>query len=378
MIVQAFLRWVQTAPDHRRAEATNALARAWLYSEMGEADREAAEAAMTIQLDDPSPYVRSALAYALARSDQAPRHIILALVEDIPEIAAIVLEASPILLDAELVDFAASFDGPQQVAIAKRAEVSPAVAAAIAEVGSLESCLALIRNEAAEIAHFSMARMIERHGETATLRNALMGRADTPLNIRQMLVKQLGDMLAAHPLVRQGLRGQRAEQVVVEARERATLALAADATLQEAEALVEHLRVSEQLTAALLLRAVCSGNIRLFEAALARLAHMPLARVYDVVAHGRPSAVRALVAKAGLPPRTHRAFVIAVEVWRELEVDAVPGDPVTARRMVERILTRYQDFGQDELDDLLALLRRFATETARDAARAFVGRSLAA
>ncbi len=378
MIVEAFLRWIGTAPEHRRAEATSALGRAWLYSEMTAEEREAAEAALTVLLDDPSPMVRGALAIALAPSNKAPRHIILALANDLTETAEVVLQHSPILLDCELVDFAASMEERLQTAIANRPSISAAVSAAIAEVGGLDACLALISNENAVIAHCSMVRMVERHGDEAAFRAQLMRRGDTPLDIRQMLLKQLGDMLALHPLVRGGLTGTRAAQVVVEARERATVAMAGEATMQEASALVEHLRVSEQLTAALLLRAVCAGNIRLFEAALSRLTEVPISRVYDIVLRGRASAIRALLMKSGLPARTHRAFIIAVEVWRELEGDVTPGDPATSRRMVERILTRYQDFGIDELDDLLGLLRRFESEAARDAARAFVDRTLAA
>ena len=42
---------------------------------------------------------------------------------------------------------------------------------------------------------------------------------------------------------------------------------------------MSHLRESGQLTAGLVLRALLSGNIVLFEQALAELAGMPLARV---------------------------------------------------------------------------------------------------
>ena len=373
------LRWVETAPVDRRADATCALARAYLYSSLSADEREAAEAAMTVQLDDPAPFVRMALARALAKSDRAPRSIILALVGDVADVATIILEQSPLLLDGELVDLVATLDDPGPVAIARRPVVSAAVSGAIAEVGSLDACLALIGNPGATIAHFSLTRMVERHGEASALRDALMARPDTPLDVRQMLLKRLGDMLAAHPLVRSGLKGVRADRVVTEARERATVAMASDATPREAEALVEHLRVSEQLTAALLLRAVCAGNIRLFEAAIARLADMTPARVYAMLSDARPTMLRALLSRAGLPERTHNAFVVAIEVWRDLEREGLsPGNPEMSRRMIERILTRYQGFGRDELDDLLGLLRRFATEAAREAARAYVARTLAA
>ena len=64
MIVRQFLHWVRTAPPGERAEATSALARAYLFSDLGPDDRSAAEGAMIMLLDDASPLVRQALAEA--------------------------------------------------------------------------------------------------------------------------------------------------------------------------------------------------------------------------------------------------------------------------------------------------------------------------
>src|SRR5947208_11119025 len=102
MIVRHFLQWVRTAEAADRAEATSALARAFLYSDLSKDDRIAAEGAMIMLLDDGSPLVRRALAEALAASADAPPAVIFALAGDQPEIAAIVLERSPLMVDAEL------------------------------------------------------------------------------------------------------------------------------------------------------------------------------------------------------------------------------------------------------------------------------------
>src|SRR5262249_57776545 len=72
MIVRHFLHWVRTAQAADRAEATRALARASLYSDLSPDDRIAAEGAMVMSLDDPSPLVRRALAPALAASAHPP------------------------------------------------------------------------------------------------------------------------------------------------------------------------------------------------------------------------------------------------------------------------------------------------------------------
>jgi len=67
MIVRHFLGWVRTAPAAERAEATRALARAWLFSDMSSDDFAATEGALLLLLDDPSPLVRGAAVWALSQ-----------------------------------------------------------------------------------------------------------------------------------------------------------------------------------------------------------------------------------------------------------------------------------------------------------------------
>src|SRR5258708_32091506 len=136
MIVRQCLQWQRTASAAERADATRALARAYLYSDLMPDDRAAAEGALLMLLDDASPLVRAALAQALASSEQAPPTVILVLAGDQPEIAACVLAHSPLLLDADLVDAVATLGPPAQRAIASRVLLPPAVSAAVAEVGS--------------------------------------------------------------------------------------------------------------------------------------------------------------------------------------------------------------------------------------------------
>ncbi len=50
MIIEHFLTWMQTAPVSKRAQAANALARAYLYSNMSYEEHVTAESALTIIL----------------------------------------------------------------------------------------------------------------------------------------------------------------------------------------------------------------------------------------------------------------------------------------------------------------------------------------
>jgi uncharacterized protein (DUF2336 family) len=372
MIVRQFLQWVRNAPAGERAEATGALARAYLYSDLSDDDRGAAEGAMLMLLDDPSPLVRRALADALAASPGAPPAVVYALAADQPQIAAPVLALSPLFVDADLVDAVATACSVVQAAIASRAELPRSVAAAIAEVGSAEACLVLLENYDADIAPFSIDRIVERYGHLAAIREPLLAREDISAATRQTLVSKLSETLADFVAGREWLEIDHARRVTREACEKATIALAGETPHGEVRPLVRHLRESGQLTAGLILRALLSGNFVLFEQALAELADIPIARVSGLVNGGGFAGLRALFDRAGLPTSTFPAFKEAIEAMREGGFISEPGGAARLqRRMIERVLTRCEDEDFDELAPLITLLHRFATEAARESARLF-------
>ena len=370
MIVQQFLRWVQTAPAGERAEATSALARAYLYSPLEPADRLSAEAAMTVLLDDPSPLVREALAHVLGASPHAPHALIHALAHDQSDIAALVLTTSPVLTDIELIDAVGAGDWRAQCAVACRITVPATLAGAIAEIGGADACLALVQNPGADLLPAALIRIAERHGEDVELRNELLARRDLPAEARQAAVVALSGSLSAFVSGCGWLPEERARRVTSEAREKATVAIAGLGDEDEIRGLVRHLRRSGQLTAALVLRALLSGNLRLFEEALAELSGMSLMRVSGFV-HARHSAgFEALYDKAGLPARARPAFRAALDALAEQNFGGGrASDARLSRRMTERVLTAVGALGDEDMGQIMLMLRRFAAEAARDEAR---------
>jgi uncharacterized protein (DUF2336 family) len=370
MIIRRFLHWVRTASAGERAEATSALARAYLHSDLSLDDRDAAEDAMITLLDDPSPLVRRALAEVLAASPDAPHAVIHALASDHCDIAAVVLARSPLLIDADLVDLVATRDGTLQAAIAARAPLQRAVAAAIAEIGSAEACLVAIENPCADVAPSSIARIIDRFGHLGAIRESLLARPDLPLAARQSLVQQLSGALADFVADRAWLARDRAEEVGREACEKATVTIAALHPDDDTRALIRHLRASGQLTAGLMLRALLSGNMAMFEDALAELTELPLRRVQALVHDRGDAGFRAVFDKAGLPASTYVGFREVLTAVREAHRNGEFFDVGRLkRRMVERALTSCERCDLGDIEPLMILLRRFATEAAREDAR---------
>jgi uncharacterized protein (DUF2336 family) len=371
MIVRQFINWIKTAPAGERAEATRSLARAWLISDLTEDDRAAAEGALLMLLDDASPLVRQAMAEVFARSNEAPAAIVQALSLDQPSVALPVLEHSPLLIDADLVDIVATANSEMQCAVARRINLPASVCAAIAEVGTPEAALELIENAYAELAPFSWDRIVERHGHLAAIRESMLVLEDLPAATRVALVAKLSDTLAQFVVARNWLTADRAIRVASEARDRSTVNIAAVSRGEDMHGLVRHLRATGQLTAGLILRALLSGNLELFETALAELSGLPRSRV-SALLHDRGGASQhALLLRAGLPESTFTAFRAALEVSHETGfIDTLGGAARLRRRMVERVLTHCET-GEQAAEPLLILLRRFATESAREEARMF-------
>jgi len=372
MIVRQFLQWIRQAPPGERAEATSALARAYLYSDLSNDDLAAAEGAMIMLLDDPSPLVRRALADVFATSQNAPPVVIRALANDQPEIAMAILALSPMLQEGDLIDLVATAQPAAQTAIASRAMLTRSLAAAIAEVGSAQACLALLENFDADIAPFSIDRVVERFGHLAPIRENLLARPDLPMATRQALLAKLSRTLAGFVAGRQWLGSEHAEDAAREACEKATVALAADTPYEEVGMLVQHLRASGQLTAGMILRALLSGNVVLFEEALADLSDVPIERVTNYIHDRNISGFAALYRKAGLPDQAYPAFREAIAAMRDgVLIGERGGEGQIKRRMVERVLAACETERGRDLTSLLALLRRFAVEAARDEARMF-------
>jgi uncharacterized protein (DUF2336 family) len=316
--------------------------------------------------------VRRAIADVLAASPDAPPAIVFALANDQPNIAAPVLALSPIFIDADLVDAVATGTPAVQAAIASRAVLPRAVAGAIAEVGSAEACLTMVENNDADLAPLSIDRIVERFGHLAAIREALLLREDLPAATRQTLVAKISAALAGFVVGCEWLDSEHANRITREACEKATVTIAADSASSEVRPLIRHLRNTGQLTAGLILRALLCGNVVLFEEALADLADMPLARVSALVHDRGGAGLLALFEKAGLPRSAYPAFKGAVEAMREAGFAQDIGDAAQLkRRMIERVLTGCEEQDLGELEPLLTLLRRFATEAAREEARLF-------
>ncbi|WP_412048987.1 DUF2336 domain-containing protein [Hoeflea sp. Naph1] len=316
MIVKSFLKWSETASTSERCRATKALTQAYAEGHMDPSERNAAEAALSFLLEDPSPKVRLALAEGLATVEHAPRSIVVALAADQLEVAGRIIALSPVLGDSDLIEIVASGRSSLQQFVAFRREVSVSVAAALAEVGTARAVADMLDNPQVSVARISVRRIAERFGDDAEIRSRLFDRADLPCDVRQQLVERLGAALAGSNFIRSAIGGSRGRKVTEEACLSATLRLAETVVQDEIPALVEHLRMSGRLTPAFLMHTLCAGNVDFFAAAVVSLSGISDSRVRGILVDGREAAMRALYRSIGLDRELAPVFVTATLLWR--------------------------------------------------------------
>ena len=378
MIVERFLEWVDTASVSDWVQATNALSRAFLLSDLEDEERESAEAAMTLLLEDPSPEVRLSMAAVLAVSSIAPRHIIMALAADVPEISTLIISRSPVFFEAELVDLVATGSIEQQIAIACRSDLSRAVAAAIAEVAPSEACLGLVLNTAANCSPKSLHRLAERHGEIAEIRNGLFKKQNLQPETHILLVEKLGNSLNKLVTSRAWLPSRKADDCIRNACDKAAIGLVANADEEDVDRVVSSLIKAKKITTSFLLRAICTGNITLFARSLSQLSQMPAKRVEAMLANDKQAALRAVYTKAGLPENAFGVFLSAISAWRRLLSSDQNLSPsrlayLVTRETLDAYLKEQASSSVGIADNLLVLLRKLASETAHESALARVG-----
>ena len=367
MIIQRFLVWVRNAPAGARAEATSALARSYLYSDLADTDRDDAETALTSMLDDPSPLVRRAIAEAFASSRAAPRHCVAALARDQSDIASIVLARSPLLTDADLVDCAAVGDVFAQSAVALRPRVSAEVAAALTEIGYRETLISLAVNPAAELSERVLLRMIERFGDDGETREAILSREALPTVVRAELARATAASLASFVVARDWMPEERVRRMTRESVDQAAILIATEngsATDAPDLDLARSLRRAGLVTPVLALRAALSGAKGFVVALLSELSGLSAARVAGLVNRPSSAGFQALYARAKLPPDLAPAFRAALEPGRVRRAGRL------SRAGVRSVRATCETAGAAALSPALAgLLRQFEVEAAREAAR---------
>ncbi len=357
MFVRKFLAWAATAPAAERAPAAASLARALLDGDLPRDEEYEAGVALAVLADDSSPLVRRAIALEIAHRADAPRQIIVALAADQADVSVPILKASPALGDADLIDAAIIGGDAIHAAISQRARLSGSVCAALMEIAASDNVVALIDNAGAELPGAALLRAFERYPQDAQVREALLARADLEPALRARLVQAAAAALQSFVVDCGWMANERAARVTREAQECSYVIVAGCAAPGTAGGHIEMVRVlreSGQLTAALLLRTLLSGERALFDAALAELSGVGRDRATGLISNHDGGGFAALFMRAGLPETLLPVFRFSLSALAQGAAQDEYVDGGVQRSLVERVLERCGKWNQRAVNPCLA------------------------
>lgn len=346
--------------DTVRAEVAVKVASQYENVELTDRQRELAQDILGFMVHDAAVLVRESLSKSLSALPGAPRDIVRILARDIDEVAAPILEESPVLTDADLIDIIVKGSAAKQVAIAGRATVSAPVSEALVNTDNRRAVVRLVGNDGAEIADDTMSKVVDRYGDDESIAAPLVRRGDLPVTMIERLVTMVSDRLRTYLIEQHDISEEVAARLIDESRERATVNLVdSNARADDMPHLVRQLAGNGRLTPSLILRAACLGEMLFVEAAMAYLTGLPEQKVWRLVHDEGPLGFRAIYSRAGLPEVFYPAFRVALDIYHELqEAHLDLGRPAFRARMVERVLTQYQGMETKDLDFLLAGLAK--------------------
>ena len=347
-----------------RAETATKVAAEFGTGVLSEGERVLAEEIFRVMAKDVEILVRETLSQSIRDIPDVSSDIARVLAEDENDSVALpILEFSKALSDADLVELIEVCKPNRHVAIAHRESVSETVSEAIVEKGHEDAVVALVSNRGAVIEEKTFEKVVDKFGDNARVQEPLVKRERLPLTVAEKLVAKVSDSLKEYLVTHHELSAEVASDLLLESRERALVRLLTDDDDHpDVIELVEQMAENGRLTASIILRALCTGDLSFFEAALANKAEVPLQNARVLIHDDGGLGLHALYEKAAMPERLYPAFRGAVDIAKDFEMERSDRDPDWRSRLImERILTQFEDaieFDSDDVDYLLGRLAR--------------------
>jgi uncharacterized protein (DUF2336 family) len=368
---QDFVVLSQSGDSEERGQAAHLAALAYL-AHTGPADEHAAlYAALIGFLDDPSVRVRAALAYGLLHAADAPRPILLSLLQDSEIIARAIAQYSPALIDADLTGLVRRAGEVMLTAVAMREHVSARVAEAIIGRGVRNVTLRILPRDDVPVPAVLLSKLADEQGAAdAEIRGALLGRDDLPAAARLVLVEAAVKALRSCRVVFGAVAQSRLERLLRDSMDNALTAIGETEAQDDAKPFATELVATDRLSARIMLHAVVNGHVLFFADCLAALAETPREKVFTLLESGSRTALNALLARCGLNEAVRN--LVARLVFHARAADLA--DDATARHFVvtaltEELIVEHEGVIPPELEDAFAYLSDQNVVLARRAAR---------
>lgn len=339
-------RLLHERSSYVRGEVAEKICRDFNADALSPQEREIATDIFRLLARDAETRVRKVIANALKDNLSAPHDIILALAHDVEEVAAPVLEHSFVLSEQDLMDIIqAGRSLGHMLAVAKRETLSKPLSHALVETGEIKVVEQVVLNRGASLSDTSFAMLLEKHSEHQSVLEALVMRGGLPYGFAERLFQTVCDSLKRQLSKRYRFSAPPVEDALNAARETATLQfLSPWMSEQDIIHLVQDIHRNKRLTPSMVIRSLCIGDLRFFEAAMAARAGIPVSNTRILMLDPGPLGFKALYDSAHMPEE----YLDAIRVMLTLALEETQYGEYRSSDFCERMTTRILQAGYDK------------------------------
>ena len=306
----------------KRAETAASVAQALSYGRLSKAERQLAGEILELLARDLEVAVRQAVAEHAKSCPFLPRNVACRLAADVETVALPVIRYSCVLTDDDLIAVIEAGVATKLSAVAARDEITARVSDALIATRNRSAIKVLLGNDGAWISAAGYGRVITDLGDERDVQKLLVARPMLPLSVTERLIAVIAEDLQEELVRRQELPPEIAAELIRQGSEKALAqAVKSEGSESQARELAKRLKAQDRLSPTLLLRALCLGDLRFFEAAMGIIAGIPVASARTVLQDGGLDGFRRLYRKSALPEPLLRPFMIAIELIQEVGWD---------------------------------------------------------
>ena len=273
------------------------------------------KALLHLLVGDVETQVRRSLSLAVGSSDQLPARVASRLARDRIEVAQPVLQQSPLLDDAELIEIVRTNAMQYALAVAGRERVSEQLADALVDTGQQPVVARLVGNVGAQLSTKTLQRVMEDWREDKQVQDRLVRRPALPFELIEHMVGAIGDRIEWELVQTRKMDPHEARALMQAVRDRTAVGLTAK---EHGDRKLEvHLRdcySAGELGHDDLVQFLREGDIAAFEQTLGLMAELDPKTVRRFAYNDDRRYLAALCLKADLPAPHYLTIRMALEL----------------------------------------------------------------
>ena len=319
---------------------------------------------------DPVKEVRRTLVSGLVGLLNLHADILFSIIADDDDLALPFLAVTPALNHWHMLAVLRVGDVARQQTVVMRPDLSAEALTYAVKSAPLEVCLRLFDNSALHLDDKAYHTLYIRFGQVPEMAELLLSRPNLPLDIRILQAKRASNRMQQLMAERGWMADNDANELVVDAEETAILRILVEASNDELARAIPFLVAKKMLTPSMILRAAAIGEMKLVQWSLAHLSGVGLARAHDLMFGRGLMGLKSLHSKSGLPQSCYGLLMAACDVVKDAKEEGLPLDPESfGRRLIEALMTRYENMKSAERSKNLEFIGRFAEDRVRKIAK---------